>query len=44
MQQEKMDRTLKNVLYLEEDSGRTFCAYAIDNAGNEAEMCETIKV
>ena len=38
------DRTLKNVLYLEEDSGRTFCAYAIDNAGNEAEMCETIKV
>ena len=38
------DRTLKNVLYLEEESGRTFCAYAIDNAGNEAEMCETIKV
>ena len=38
------DRILKNVLYLEEASGRTFCAYAIDNAGNEAEMCETIQV
>lgn len=38
------DRTMKNVLYLEEAGGRTFCAYAIDNAGNEAEKCETIKV
>lgn len=38
------DRILKNVLYLEEASGRTFCAYAIDNAGNESERCETIKV
>ena len=38
------DRILKNVLYLEEESGRTFCAYAIDNAGNESERCETIKV
>ena len=35
---------LKNVLYLEEKIGRTFCAYAIDNAGNESERCETIKV
>lgn len=38
------DRTLKNVLYLEEECGRTFCAYAIDNAGNEVERCETIRV
>ena len=38
------DRILKNVLYLKDVSGRTFCAYAIDNAGNESEMCETIKV
>ena len=38
------DRIMKNVLYLEEVGGRTFCAYAIDNAGNEAEKCETIKV
>lgn len=38
------DRTLTRVLYLNTSSGRTFCAYAIDNAGNEAEKCETIKV
>lgn len=38
------DRTLTNVLYLNTASGRTFCAYAIDNAGNEASMCDTIKV
>lgn len=38
------DRTLYNVLYLNTASGRTFCAYAIDNAGNESSMCDTIKV
>jgi len=38
------ERTMTNVLYLETASGRTFCAYAIDNAGNEAERCATIKV
>lgn len=37
-------RELRNVLYLEEGSGRTFCAYAIDVAGNEASKCETIRV
>ena len=38
------DRILENVIYLDEPSGRTFCAYAIDNAGNEAERCATIRV
>lgn len=38
------DRTLIGVLYLEQPEGRTFCAYAIDAAGNETEKCETIKV
>jgi len=38
------ERILENVIYLNEPSGRTFCAYAIDNAGNEAEKCATIKV
>ena len=38
------DRILRNVLYLNDVEGRTFCAYAIDNAGNEAERCETIRV
>lgn len=37
-------RELRNVLYLETEDGRTFCAYAIDAAGNEASKCETIKV
>jgi len=37
-------RTITNVLYMNTPSGRTFCAYAIDNAGNEAERCATIKV
>lgn len=38
------ERILKNVLYLNSSEGRTFCAYAIDAAGNEAEKCGTIKV
>ena len=38
------ERILTNVLYLNTQEGRTFCAYAIDNAGNESEKCETIKV
>jgi len=38
------ERTMTNVIYLDEPSGRTFCAYAIDNAGNEAERCATIRV
>ena len=38
------DRTLRKVFYLNQPEGRTFCAYAIDNAGNEAEKCETIRV
>jgi len=38
------ERILENVIYLNEPSGRTFCAYAIDNAGNEAERCATIRV
>lgn len=38
------ERTLENVLYLNTSQGRTFCAYAIDNAGNESEKCATIKV
>ena len=38
------ERTIKQVLYIEEPSGRTFCAYAIDNAGNEAERCATLHI
>lgn len=38
------DRIMRKVFYLNQPSGRTFCAYAIDNAGNEAEKCETIRV
>ena len=38
------ERTMTNVLYLDTADGRTFCAYAIDNAGNEASRCETIRV
>lgn len=38
------ERVMTNVLYLNEPEGRTFCAYAIDNAGNEAEKCDTIRV
>lgn len=38
------DRTMRKVFYLNQPEGRTFCAYAIDNAGNEAEKCETIRV
>lgn len=38
------ERTIKQVLYIEEPEGRTFCAYAIDNAGNEAERCATLHV
>jgi uncharacterized repeat protein (TIGR02543 family) len=38
------DRILENVLYLNTSSGRTFCAYAIDWAGNESSKCETIWV
>lgn len=35
-------RYMENVLYLNTAQGRTFCAYAIDGAGNESEKCETI--
>ena len=38
------NRVLTNVLYLNKPEGRTFCAYVIDNAGNESEKCETIKI
>lgn len=38
------ERTLKRVMYLNTASGRTFCASIVDNAGNEAEKCETIRV
>ena len=38
------DRTMTDVINLNTASGRTFCAYAIDNAGNEAEQCKTIRV
>ena len=38
------NRLLTNVLYLDKPEGRTFCAYAIDKAGNEAEKCATIKI
>lgn len=38
------ERTIKNVLYLDSTSGRTFCAYAIDNANNEASKCDTIRI
>lgn len=38
------NRLLTNVLYLDKTEGRTFCAYAIDKAGNEAEKCATIKI
>lgn len=38
------ERTLKKVMYLNTASGRTFCASIVDNAGNESEKCETIKV
>lgn len=38
------DRTMTDVINLNTASGRTFCAYAIDNAGNEAEQCKTIKI
>lgn len=37
-------RTYTNILYISSESGRTFCAYAIDWAGNEAERCFTLKV
>ena len=40
--QDGASRYLTNVLYLDTAQGRTFCAYAIDNAGNEAEKCATI--
>ena len=38
------ERTIKQVLYIEEPEGRTFCAYAIDNAGNESERCATLHI
>ena len=38
------NRLLTNVLYLDKPEGRTFCAYAIDNSGNESEKCATIKI
>ena len=38
------ERTLKRVMYLNTAEGRTFCASIVDNAGNEAEKCETIRV
>ena len=38
------NRLLTNVLYLDKPEGRTFCAYAIDKAGNESEKCATIKI
>ncbi len=37
-------RLMENVLYLNTDSGRTFCASVIDNAGNYSERCEIIKI
>jgi len=38
------ERTIKQVLYIEEPEGRTFCAYAIDKAGNESERCATLHI
>lgn len=38
------ERTIKQVLYIEEPEGRTFCAYAIDKAGNESEKCATLHI
>ena len=38
------ERIIKQVLYIEEPEGRTFCAYAIDNAGNESERCATLHI
>lgn len=38
------DRIMTNVIRLRDPEGRTFCAYAIDWAGNESSKCATIKV
>ena len=40
---ETQSRIFTNVLYLE-NGGRTFCATAIDNAGNKSQKCDTIRV
>lgn len=40
---ETSSRVFTNVLYLQ-SGGRTFCATAIDNAGNKSEKCDTIRV
>lgn len=40
---ETQSRIFTNVLYLQ-DGGRTFCATAIDNAGNKSQKCDTIRV
>lgn len=34
----------KNVVKMNTSTGRTFCAYAVDKAGNESERCETLKI
>ena len=40
---ETSSRVFTNVLYLQ-DGGRTFCATAVDNAGNKSQKCDTIRV
>ena len=41
---ETQSRVFTNVLYLQESTGRTFCATAIDNAGNKSQKCDTIRI
>ena len=36
--------TITNVLNLETKNGRTFCATAVDKAGNKSEKSDTIRV
>lgn len=41
---ETSSRVFTNVLYLETKNGRTFCATAVDKAGNKSEKSDTIRV